>query len=63
MDIMFSLVILSKNSVGVIDNLVNSILDQEFPYEYEVIFMDNSSTDGTVEYLESTPFKNKKIFF
>jgi len=62
MDIMFSMVILSKNSVGVIENLVNSILDQEFPYEYEVIFMDNSSTDGTVEYLESTPFKHKKIF-
>lgn len=60
-NIMFSMVILTKNSVGVIDNLVNAILEQEFDYEYEVIFMDNSSTDGTVNYLKSTPFKHKKI--
>ncbi len=59
--IMFSMVILTKNSVGVIENLVDAILDQEFDHEYEVIFMDNSSTDGTVDYLEGTPFKYKKI--
>jgi len=61
MEIMFSMVILTKNSVGVIENLVNAILEQEFDFEYEVIFMDNSSTDGTVDYLEGTPFKHKKI--
>jgi rhamnosyltransferase len=61
-DIRFSIIILSKNSVGVIDNLVDALLQQEFDYGYEVIFMDNSSTDGTVEYLKSTPFKHKKIF-
>ncbi len=60
-NILFSIVILSKNSMGVIENLVNAILRQDFPYEYEVIFMDNSSTDGTVDYLQSTPFKHKKI--
>jgi glycosyltransferase involved in cell wall biosynthesis len=58
----YSIVILSKNSTGVIENLVNKLLEQDFDEEYEVIFMDNSSTDGTVEYLESTPFKHKKIF-
>ncbi|MCP4154382.1 MAG: glycosyltransferase family 2 protein [bacterium] len=61
MDIMLSLVILSKDSVGIIDKLVECILAQDFAHEYEVIFMDNSSTDGTVAYLESTPFKHKKI--
>ena len=60
MAIEFSMVILTKNSVGVIENLVDAILDQEFEFEYEVIFMDNSSTDGTVDYLKSTAFKRKK---
>jgi GT2 family glycosyltransferase len=62
MAVMFSLVILTKNSTGVIDNLVDSLLEQEFDHDYEVIFMDNSSTDGTVDYLNNTPFKHKKIF-
>jgi rhamnosyltransferase len=62
MDVLFSMVILTKNSLGVIENLVNALLDQEFDYEYEVIFMDNSSTDGTVDYLKRTAFKRKKIF-
>ena len=61
MDVLFSMVILTKNSVGIIENLVNALLDQEFDYAYEVIFMDNSSTDGTVDYLKSTTFKHKKI--
>jgi rhamnosyltransferase len=60
-DIVFSIVILTKNSVGVIDNLVDALLKQEFEYGYEVIFMDNSSTDGTVEYLNGTPFEHKKV--
>ncbi len=58
---MFSIVILTKNSIGVVENLVNALLDQDFPFEYEVIFMDNSSTDGTVDYLKNTPFKHKKV--
>ena len=60
-DIVFSIVILSKNSVGVIENLVDAILEQDFEYGYEVIFMDNSSTDGTVDYLNSTAIKHKKV--
>ncbi|MCP4214599.1 MAG: glycosyltransferase family 2 protein [bacterium] len=61
MDIMVSIVILTKNSIGVVENLVNALLEQEFDHTYEVIFMDNSSTDDTVAYLESTPFEHKKI--
>lgn len=61
MAITFSIVILTKDSVGVIENLVDSLLEQEFDHQYEVIFMDNSSKDNTVAYLESTPFEHKKI--
>lgn len=59
--ITFSIVILTKNSAGVVNRLVDAILAQEFDHPYEVIFMDNSSTDGTVAYLEATPFRHKKI--
>jgi len=61
MDIMFSIVVLTRDSMGIIQNLVAGLLDQEFAFPYEVIFMDNSSIDETVEYLKSTPFKHKKI--
>ena len=61
MDIMFSIVILTKNSIGIIERLVDSLLSQKFDHEYEVIFMDNSSTDNTVDYLKKTGFKKKKI--
>lgn len=60
-NITFSIVILTNNSVGIVDRLVDSLLEQEFEHNYEVIFMDNSSTDDTVAYLEKTPFKNKRI--
>ncbi len=57
----FSIVILTKNSLGVIERLIEALYLQDFPYTYEVIFMDNSSMDGTVEYLKRTKFKNKRI--
>ncbi len=57
----FSIIILTKNSLGIVNRLVDALLSQDFKYSYEVIFMDNSSTDDTVKYLESTPFKNKRI--
>ncbi len=59
--LMFSIVILTKDSVGIVDKLVTKLLEQDFSHEYEVIFMDNCSTDDTVRYLESTPFKHKRI--
>lgn len=60
-NIQFSIVILTKNSIPVIHNLVNALLNQEFEYKYEVIFMDNSSTDGTLDYLNQTQFEQKKV--
>lgn len=62
MAIKFSIVILTKNSVGVVNRLVDALLAQDFLYEYEVIFMDNCSSDGTVDYLSGTPLKHKKVF-
>ncbi len=61
MDITFSIVILTRNSLGVIERLVKALLEQEFDHTYEVIFMDNSSSDGTAAYLANTSFKYKKI--
>ena len=61
MEPLFSIIILTKNSIGVIERLVDALLSQEFEYSYEVIFMDNNSTDKTVEYLKKTEFKQKKI--
>lgn len=61
MAIEFSIVIPTINSMGVIERLVEALLAQEFAYEFEVIFMDSSSTDGTLEYLGATSFENKQI--
>ncbi|MCK4766333.1 MAG: glycosyltransferase family 2 protein [Candidatus Aminicenantes bacterium] len=61
-DIKFSIVILTHNSIGIVNRLVDALVNQVFNHGYEVIFMDNSSTDDTVAYLEKTPFKNKRIF-
>ena len=37
------------------------LLAQEEAPSYEVLFMDNASVDGTVEYLESLPIEHKRI--
>jgi rhamnosyltransferase len=57
----FTIVILTKNSIGVIERLVQCLLNQKFNHDYEVIFMDNSSTDNTVDYLKKTSFQDKRI--
>jgi len=61
MNPLFSIVILTRNSLKVIDRLVGALLEQEFDHPYEVIFMDNNSSDGTPEYLARTPFPEKQI--
>ncbi len=61
MAIEFSIVIPTINSMGVIEPLVKALVAQEFAYEFEVIFMDSCSTDGTFEYLCNTRFENKQI--
>ena len=56
-----SIVILTCDSVGIVERLVEALLAQEDPPSYEVLFMDNASADGTVEYLESLPIADKRI--
>jgi|Deesub1362B_J571_1020462.scaffolds.fasta_scaffold00387_5 rhamnosyltransferase len=58
---MFSIVILTKNSLNVVNNLIETILSQNFQYNYEIIFMDNNSTDGTLEYLENIKKRAKNF--
>jgi rhamnosyltransferase len=61
MAIEFSLVIPTINSMGVIERLVQALEAQEFEHDFEVIFMDSCSTDGTLEYLDTTQFINRQI--
>ncbi len=61
METLVSIVILTKNSFGVVQRLVAAIQDQEFQHPYELIFMDNQSSDGTVAYLQSIPHLRKRI--
>lgn len=56
-----SIVILTCDSVGIVERLVDALLAQEEAPSYEVLFMDNASVDGTVEYLESVPIADKRI--
>jgi len=58
----FSIIILTKNSIGIVNRLVDVLLKQDFNHSFELIFMDNSSTDDTVKYLDGIPFKDKRIF-
>jgi rhamnosyltransferase len=57
----FTIVITTKNSLGVIERLVGILKQQDFSRSYEYIFMDNDSTDGTVEYLKKNGFENQRI--
>ncbi len=61
MEIMFSIVILTKNSLNVVPDLIDILFSQKFPFTYEIIFMDNNSTDGTVEYLQSLKQKKSEV--
>lgn len=57
----FSVVITTKNSLGVVERLVNIIKQQDFEPSCEFIFMDNDSTDGTVAYLRNAGLENQRI--
>ena len=60
-DVDLSIVITTRNSLGVIERLIEILLDQEIDSTLEVIFMDNNSTDDTVDYLKKIPFARKRI--
>ncbi len=56
-----SIVILTCDSLGIVERLVDALLAQRGAPSYEVLFMDNASRDGTVEYLDSVPIPAKRI--
>lgn len=57
----FSIVIPTRNSVGIIDRLIEAILNQDFPRPFELIFLVTESRDGTENHLKKIPYEKKKI--
>lgn len=58
---LLSLVILTKNSMPVIPRLIDALVRQTFAQPWELIVMDNASTDGTVDFLHALPFTDKRV--
>ena len=56
-----SIVIINKNYLSYLKKCVNSCLRQITKYKYEVIIVDDGSTDGSINYAKN--IKNKKINF
>lgn len=54
-----SVIIPVKNRINTIKDAVKSALNQSTQYNYNIIVVDNHSTDGTTEYLES--IKDEKL--
>lgn len=54
-----SIIIVSYNTKGLLESCLDSLLDHLNKVSYEVILVDNNSSDGTVEMLE-TRHKSKK---
>lgn len=50
-----SVIILGWNGRQYVDDCLSSVLDQDFKRPFEVIFVDNGSTDGTPERVASYP--------
>ena len=50
-----------ENVALMADTLVNVLTEALSRYDYEIVFIDNCSTDGTREELEKICEKNKKI--
>ncbi len=60
-----AIVIPSFNEEGNIEIMVKSIKDtmQSLPYDYEVIFVDDGSSDATLVKLKELSVSNEKLFF
>ncbi len=56
-----TVVVLTKNSMGVIRRLTDSLARQAYAGPWELLFMDNASQDGTPEFLAGLPFAGARI--
>ncbi len=52
--LMVSVIILGYNGLRFLDNCLNSVLDQDLNHRYEVIYVDNGSTDDSANYVRET---------
>ena len=50
-----SIVIVTSNGLSTLQACIGSILRHTAPESYEIIVVDNGSTDGTLEWLEASP--------
>ena len=57
-----SVIIVNHNGIEFVDNCLRSVLDSGYP-KYEVVFVDNASTDGSLEYVKRTFDGDPRIRF
>ena len=53
--IKLSIIIVSYNTAFLLKECIQSILSSSFSFDYEIIVVDNHSTDNTLEILKSFP--------
>lgn len=56
-----SVIIVNYNTLELTKNTINSVIEKTQGIKYEIILVDNASTDGSVEYFEEK-YKNKITF-
>lgn len=57
-----SVVIVNRNGIEFVDACLRSVLSNDYP-EFEVIFVDNASSDGSLEYVRNTFGSDKRLLF
>jgi GT2 family glycosyltransferase len=55
-----SVVIVNHNGIEFVDTCLRSVMDSGYP-DFEVIFVDNASSDGSLEYVKKTFAREPKI--
>jgi glycosyltransferase involved in cell wall biosynthesis len=60
--VFISVVIPTYNRLDILTKCLRAMEDQRWPGKYEVVVVDDGSTDGTVEFLESQPFAHVRLF-
>lgn len=56
-----SVIIVNYNTLELTKNTINSVIEKTVDINYEIILVDNASTDGSIEYFEEK-YNNKIIF-